>query len=84
MLGNASKLARVVNKMASLFGGADADQEQEDSEAREESMAQTEQQLGDYQPIKPGKVMYCYRYTSLLHFTTLHYSVLSTCCDTMI
>ena len=61
MLKNAARLAGLVNKMASLFGGADAEQEQQDSKEREESMEATEKQLGDYQPIKPGRVLYCYR-----------------------
>ena len=61
MLGNVAKLAGTVNRLASLFGGSGDKEEQEDEDAREKSMQETEQKLGDYQPIKPGRILYCYR-----------------------
>ena len=34
---------------------------QGDTDAREKSMRKSERKLGDYQPIKPGRILYCHR-----------------------
>ncbi|KAK9812348.1 hypothetical protein WJX73_004270 [Symbiochloris irregularis] len=64
MLGNMSKLAKVVNKLRGMSG-----HEEDDPDAKGEKMEQLEQKLQEYQPLIPGKVVYAYRARPVLKAT---------------
>ena len=57
MLGNMSKLVKVINKLSS-WHPQDDDKSGED---KDKQMSETEDRLTEYNPMIPGNVLYCYR-----------------------
>ena len=80
MLGNMSKLAKLVNKLGSWQ--SKSDNMEEDKRQREAQMEKTEKLLQEYQPQIPGKVVYCYRWEVICTVAWMLLTYGSTGCNT--